>query len=235
MPLEAKILLVEDDPDILTILKDQLELDGFEVKTATCGKKAVETFNIYNPDLILLDLNLPDIDGLRVCKNIRSRRKDTAIIMITARDSLVDKVRGFETGCDDYIVKPFEYLEVKARIKAVLRRRGLGGAKASREGIMDYGAIKIFTERREVEVEGRTVRLTKKEYDLLELLATYPDKVLDRDFIIGELWPNKEVYSWSRALDVHILRLRQKIEPDPEHPRFIITHPGVGYRFSSGM
>lgn len=233
MPSEAKILLVEDDPDILTVLRDQLQLDGYEVETATSGKKALAIFHRFNPDLVLLDLNLPDMDGLRVCKNIRGKTKDTAIIMVTARDALCDKVRGFETGCDDYIVKPFEYLEVQARIKAVLRRKALSTGTASRQGVMDYGAIKIHTHKRIVEVHGRTVKLTKKEYDLLELLATYPDKVLEREFIIRELWPNKEVYSWSRALDVHVLRLRQKIEPDPEHPIFIVTHPGVGYRFST--
>ena len=233
MSAQAKILLVEDDPDILTILQDQLVLDGYEVETATAGKKALEVFQHFNPDLVLLDLNLPDMDGLRVCQRIRTKTKSTAIIMITARDALCDKVRGFETGCDDYIVKPFEYLEVQARIRAVLRRKALSAERMTRQGTIDCGPIRIHTHKRTVEVDGRPAKLTKKEYDLLELLASYPDKVLDREFIIRELWPNKEIYSWSRALDVHVLRLRQKIEPDPEYPRFIVTHPGVGYRFST--
>lgn len=227
-PSGAKILVVEDDKDILTVLKDQLELDGFEVKTALNGKTALEIFSHFNPDLILLDLNLPDIDGLRVCQKIRAHTQETAVIMLTARDRLCDKVRGFETGCDDYIVKPFEYLELQARIKAVLRRKS---STVANHEVMDFGTIKIFPQKREVKVQGNPIKLTKKEYDLLELFAAHPNKVLKREFIISELWPNKELYSWSRALDVHILRLRHKIEPDPECPRYIITHPGVGYRF----
>lgn len=223
----AKILIIEDDRDILLILKDQLELDDFEVFGAETAQKGLKIFEKESPDLIVLDLNLPDMDGLKVCQTIR-QKSNIPILMLTARDSISDKLRGFEYGADDYIVKPFEYLEVVARIKACLRRANLQSAKRD---VLDFGRLKIDLRKREVYLEGKPVKLTKKEFDLLKVLASHPGEVLSRDFLRRELWPQKEIYPWSRALDVHVQRLRQKIEADPEHPRYIITHPGVGYRF----
>ncbi len=222
---QRKILIVEDDQDILTILKEQLKLDGYEVEGATTGKNALKLFETFAPDLILLDLMLPDIDGIIVCQQIR-KKSNVPIIMLTARDALQDRIRGLEVGADDYVIKPFEYLELEARIKACLRRSSMGEDKK-----ISYGAIKIDHAKRQVFLNDKPIKLTKKEYDLLDLMASNQGKVLSRDFLCGQLWPNKEVYSWSRALDVHIRRLRKKIEPDPENPRFILTHPGVGYRF----
>ena len=222
---KKKILIVEDDKDILTILRDQLELDNYEVKGAITGEEALKLFESFAPDLILLDLMLPDIDGIIICQQIR-KRSNVPIIMLTARDALQDRIRGLEVGADDYVIKPFEYLELAARIKACLRRSSMGKDKQ-----VSYGSIKIDHAKRQVFINDKPVKLTKKEYDLLDLLASNSGKVLSRDFLCGQLWPNKEVYSWSRALDVHIRRLRKKIEPDPENPRFILTHPGVGYRF----
>ncbi len=228
MEEKAKILIIEDDSDIVFILKEHLELDGFEVYGAENAKEGFRLLSEKRPDLLLLDLNLPDMDGLKVCQKIR-KESDIPIIMLTARDSLSDKIKGFECGADDYLVKPFEYLEVVARIKACLRR----AKKASkRKEILDFGKLKIDLNKREVYLEGKPVKLTKKEFDLLKVLASHPDEVLSRDFLRNQLWPEKEIYPWSRALDVHIQRLRQKIEPDPENPSFIITHPGVGYRFA---
>ncbi|WP_456434296.1 response regulator transcription factor [Thermosulfuriphilus sp.] len=227
---KPQILIIEDEEDILTLLKGQLELDNFEVYGVTCGQEALEFLERQQPDLILLDLNLPDIDGLKVCRLLRERTQ-APIIMVTARDSLSDKLRGFECGADDYLTKPFEYLELLVRIRARLRRSLL---EASKREVLCFGPLKIIPAKRQVYLDGKPVKLTKKEYDLLEILVSQPGEVLSREFIRSQLWPNKEIYPWSRALDVHIQRLRQKIEPDPEKPRFIITHPGVGYRFEPG-
>ncbi len=225
-----KILVIEDDADIMTILKDQLELDGYKVACASTGKAGLALFNQFQPHLIILDLNLPDFDGINICKKIR-RSSDLPIIMLTARDGLSDKIRGFEHGADDYIVKPFEYLELAARIRACLKRRQINAAPKSR---LAFGPLVINSRKRSVEVNGQPVRLTKKEYDLLELFTSHAGEILKRNYICKQLWPEDEIYPWSRALDVHIRRLRKKIEPDPDHPRFILTHPGVGYRFEPG-
>ena len=142
-----------------------------------------------------------------------------------------DKLRGFEAGADDYVTKPFEYSELAARIRACLRRRCEGRSSGK---ILDMGRVRIIPSKREVYVDGGLVGLTRREYELLDLLARHAGKVLSRDFIKTQIWKGKEIYPWSRALDVHIQRLRRKIEPDPENPRFIITHSGVGYRFEPG-
>ncbi len=232
MPVEGtKILIIEDDQDILLILKEQLELDGFVVFGAETAAEGLKILTEKDPDLIILDLNLPDKDGLKVCQEIREQ-SDIPILMLTARDSISDKIRGFEYGADDYITKPFEYLEVVARIRACLRR-ARSPALTKRE-VLEFGPLRIDERKREVYLHGRPVKLTRKEFDLLKVLASHPGEVLSREFLRQELWPRKEIYPWSRALDVHIQRLRQKIEPDPENPRYIITHPGVGYRFEPG-
>ena len=220
------ILLIEDDRDILTILRDQLVMDNCKVLEAGSAEQGMQLFKTMRPDLIILDLNLPDLDGIKLCQNIR-RISEIPIIMLTARESLADKVRGLNSGADDYIVKPFEYLELAARIRACLRRslKECGKEKCC------FGELEVRLGTREVFLQGNPVYLTKKEFDLLELLICYPGEVLSRGFICSQIWPNEEVYSWSRALDVHIRRLRKKIEPDPQNPKFIITHPGVGYRF----
>ncbi len=221
-----RILVIEDDKDILTVLTGQFKLDGFEVQGALTGKKGLEILKIWIPDLVILDLNLPDIDGINICQSIR-RISDIPILILTARETISDKVRGLESGADDYIVKPFEYLELAARIRACLRRLAL--KRPSTEMVL--GRLKILPHKRHVFLNEKPIKLTKREYDLLELFVSHPGEVLSRDFICSNIWPKGEVYSWSRALDVHIMRLRQKIDPDSENPSCIITHPGVGYRF----
>ncbi len=223
--MKARILIIEDDVDIARILKDQLELDGYSVETALSGTEGLEKMDSFDPDLIILDLNLPDTDGLKVCKTIR-QKSSVPIIMLTVRDSVSDKLRGFECGADDYVTKPFEFLELAARIRVHLSR-----SQRYRPKDYDFGYIKIYTSQRRVLVKGKPVKLTKREFELLELLASNAGTVLSRDFIKSQLWPNKEIYPWSRAIDVHIKRLREKIEPDPENPRIIVTYPGVGYKF----
>lgn len=227
MSQTADILIIEDDKDIRRVLKDQLELDGFSVTEAASGAEGMYFFKKKPPSLILLDLNLPDLDGIKICQMMRSI-SDVPVIMLTARDALADKVRGFECGADDYIVKPFEYLELKVRILANLRRRVV-----VQKDELVFGDLKISLKTREVFLRGRPVSLTRKEYELLELFIIQPNKVLEREYIVRQLWPNGEIYTWSRALDVHIRRLRQKIEVDSEQPQFILTHPGVGYRFNT--
>lgn len=219
------ILVVDDDPDILTILKDNLELDGYMVYTATLGNDALSLVDETTPDLVVLDLMLPDLDGIQVCRKIREKH-DLPIVLLTARDGLSDKVLGLDSGADDYIVKPFDYLELAARIKACLRRSRLNQMPEDR---LVIGSLHLFPDSRRVELNDRPLDLTKKEYDILYLLMQNAGKVMAREHIRGELWPGEQLYKWSRTIDVHIQHLRAKIEPKPEEPRYILTIPGVGY------
>ncbi len=225
----ARILVVEDDPDIRTVLMDQLSLDGYDPVGASNGKEAIEKLDEAAPDLVILDLKLPDIDGLVICQQIR-QKSDVPIIIVSARDSLPDKIRGLEVGADDYVTKPFEYLELEARIRACLRRRKV---QVKDTEPLDFGTLKIYRQKRMIEVAGKEIKLTKKEFELLSLFIDNQGKVLTREFLSSRLWNKKEVYPWSRALDVHIRRLRKKLEPDPANPRYILTHAGVGYRFTT--
>lgn len=220
-----KILVVDDDHDILTIIKDNLELDGYEVFTATQGKEAIAVFQKEAIDLMILDLMLPDMDGIQICRATRTS-SHVPIIMLTAKDSVSDKVLGLESGADDYIVKPFDYLELAARIKARLRR---GELYLATDHVFKSGHLQLKPERREVEVDGNQVGLTKKEFDILFLLFKHAGRVLDRDTIKMAIWPDQKLYKWSRTLDVHIQRLRAKLEKNPEQPQYIQTVPGVGY------
>lgn len=224
-----RILLVDDDEDILAIIKGNLELDGYLVFTATHGKEAIRIFESEAIDLIILDLMLPDIDGIQVCRVTRTH-SHVPIIMLTAKDSVSDKVLGLESGADDYLVKPFDYLELAARIKAQLRRSGV---YVSQGDVLDVGTLTLIPERREVAVDGEPVSLTKKEFDILALLFKNAGKVLDRETIKAEIWPGQKLYKWSRALDVHVQRLRAKLEKNPETPQYIQTIPGVGYMLNN--
>ena len=181
------ILIVEDDPDILTVLKDQLEMDGYRAFGASTGEEGLAMVREVKPHLVILDLNLPDTDGLRLCREMR-RITDVPIIMLTVRDSVSDKLRGFEVGADDYVTKPFEYLELAAGIRACLRR---SGRVLPPEEEIDLGRVKILPYKREVFVDNRPVKLTRKEYELLELLVSHRGKVLSRDFIKSKLWKDK--------------------------------------------
>jgi len=175
---------------------------------------------------VILDLNLPDTDGIKVCKEIKDMG-DIPVIMLTVRDTMSDKLRGFEVGADDYVTKPFEYLELAARMKVCLKRMD---QRLFRDDPIEEGSVRLYHRRREAIVDGKTIRLTKKECELLELLMVHAGDVVPREFIKAQIWRG-HVDSESRSLDVHVRRLRCKIEPDPDNPRFVITHPGVGYRF----
>ncbi len=223
------ILVVDDDEDIVQTLKGNLELDGYHVLSAFDGRSGIETAVKIRPDLIILDLNLPDIDGIKACQIIRNEF-DFPIIMLTARDGLSDKVLGLECGADDYLIKPFHFLELSARIKAILRRTD----RSLTTGFHETRDLAIDFKARKISLSGKEVKLTKTEFKLLELFVSYSNEVLSREFITDQIWHDSQLYQASRAVDVHVQRLRKKIEPDVENPRYIITVAGVGYKFQAG-
>ncbi|GAB4541288.1 MAG: response regulator transcription factor [Thermodesulfovibrionia bacterium] len=222
------ILIIDDDHDILRVLKANLELHNFTVITGDSWAIGEKELSAQRIDLLLLDLMLPDGDGVEICRRIRKVYPWLPIIMLTARDKVSDRIIGLESGADDYVVKPFETLELIARIKACLRR-----AMPHIEDSLTIGDLNIDFKRRIVKVKNKEVVLTPKEYDLLCLLVTRRGTVLTRKEIIRHLWGKDKLYSWSRVIDVHIQHLREKIRDDPEEPRYIITVAGVGYRFKS--
>lgn len=220
------ILIIDDDKDIVQTLKGNLKLDGYQVICAYQGRQGIEAVETKQPDLILLDLTLPDMDGIFVCEILR-KSHDLPIIMLTARDTLSDKVLGLKSGADDYIVKPFEYLELSARITALFSRFDRSMVKEHQS----VQALEINHKTRQVIIRNETVKLTKTEFQLLQLFLSHPDQTLSREFIEKQIWWDSQLYTHSRALDVHIQRLRKKIESSPETPELIITVTGVGYKF----
>lgn len=224
---KTTICIVDDDRDILQVLAANLSLHGFSVLTAETVAGCMEIAQHQMPDLIVLDAMLPDGDGFAVCRALRAQSPSLPIIMLTARDKISDKVIGLESGADDYVVKPFETLELIARIKVCLRRLQPAPVRLVRSG-----AVTIDLERRQVTVRDVPVVLTSKEFELLGLLAEKKGKVVSRDEIRRHLWKESEIYSWSRVIDVHIQHLRRKIETNPSDPEFILTVPGIGYRFA---
>jgi DNA-binding response OmpR family regulator len=220
------ILVIDDDRDILKVLKANLELHKYNVATAESWTEGQKTISAKKPDLLLLDLMLPDGDGVEICRTLRKRHPSLPIIMLTAKDKISDKVIGLESGADDYVVKPFETLELIARIKACMRR-----LKPSTEEQITIGKLNIDYKRRIVKVKNKEIILTPKEYDLLCLLISSRGSVLSREEIKNHLWKESKIYSWSRVIDVHIQHLRQKIEDNPSDPEYIITVSGIGYRF----
>jgi DNA-binding response OmpR family regulator len=224
----SRILLVDDDVDILRILEDNLKLDGYEVTAVSSGRAALNSFAQSEPELVVLDLTLPDIDGIQVCLSIREK-SDVPIIMLTARDRVPDKVLGLETGADDYMVKPFDYLELAARVKACLRRRRSLIADAE---MLTLGDLEIDMSQNMVRKHGERIRLTQRQFTLLVLLARNSGRVLNRQAIRRALWPDGVLYRDSRAIDVHIQHLRSKLEDNPSEPQYIKTIQGVGYILS---
>lgn len=220
------ILLVDDEPLFAKGLKRSLESEGYEVTVASDGEKALRQAESKAFDLILLDLMLPKVDGLAVCRTIRARH-DVPIIMLTARDDDVDKIVGLELGADDYITKPFNTRELSARIKAVLRRSQRGRERLQADRLR-LGPLQVDRERRRVTVSGLEVDLTPTEYALLEILASHPGRVYTRQNLLGLVW-GYDFAGDDRTVDVHIRRLRAKVEEDPAQPRWILTRWGIGY------
>jgi len=225
LSISPRVLIIEDDANIQKILSLYLEGEGFEVRTASSGQEGLQCLHDYQPDLVLLDIMLPDIDGWEICRRIR-QEEEIPVIMVTALDSTRDKVTGLELGSDDYITKPFEPREVLARVRAVLRR----STHLARGSTLEYEGLTIDREARRVRVDGRDVHLTAKEFDLLWMLAYHPGQVFTRDQLLDRVW-GYEFYGNIRTVDVHIRHLREKLEPDPDNPAYIRTVWGVGYKF----
>ena len=224
-----KILVVDDEKLLVKGIKFNLESEGYEVDAGYDGEEAVEKAKVGNYDLIILDLMMPKLDGLNACMQIREFSA-APVIMLTAKSEDTDKLLGFEYGADDYITKPFNILELKARVRALLRRSGSRPQeeKASR---LTRGHITIDTERRSAEKNGENVELTAKEFDLVELLMRNPGKVYSRENLLNLVW-GFEYQGDIRTVDVHIRRLREKLELNPASPEYIITKWGVGYYFA---
>ena len=230
MPDSSTILLVDDEDAVQKLLAYPLERDGFRVIQARDGEEALERFEHEHVDLVVLDLMLPKLDGLEVCKRLRTR-SEVPIIMLTARDDELDKVLGLELGADDYITKPFSIREFRSRVRALLRRAGTARAEEQEERIEADG-LKIDFARREVEVRNQPVQLTYVEFELLRTLASHAGRVYTREQLLQALWGGSD-YREPRTIDVHVRHLREKLERDPREPEFILTVRGVGYRFRS--
>lgn len=222
-----KILIVDDEPLLVKGLKYSLEQDGYEIITAVDGEAAIELASNESPDLILLDLMLPKIDGLVVCQKIRENQQ-TPIIMLTAKGEDMSKILGLEYGADDYLTKPFNILELKARIKAVLRRTQNIETVADR--VIKIDDFTLNTLGRKATIRDSDISLTAKEFDLLLLLASNPGKVYSREELLEIIW-GYEYFGDLRTVDVHVRRLREKIEKNSSHPEYILTKWGVGYYF----
>jgi DNA-binding response OmpR family regulator len=231
MPDSSTILLVDDEDAVQKLLAYPLERDGFRVIQARDGEEALERFEREHVDLVVLDLMLPKLDGLEVCKRLRAGSA-VPIIMLTARDDELDKVLGLELGADDYITKPFSIREFRSRVRALLRRAATARPDDPQEEIEANG-LRIDLARREVFVHDRPVRqLTYVEFELLRTLASHAGRVYTREQLLQALWGGSE-YREPRTIDVHIRHLREKLERDPHDPEFILTVRGVGYRFRS--
>ena len=223
----TRILVVEDEASFSDALSYVLGKEGFEVTLADTGDGAIIAFDKEGADLVLLDLMLPGLSGIEVCKQLRSR-SDVPIIMLTAKDTEVDKVVGLELGADDYVTKPYSKAELIARIRAVLRRQG--DVSNAPDGVISAGPVRIDTERHQVNINNELISLPLKEFELLEFLVRNSGRVLTRSQLIDRVW-GSDYFGDTKTLDVHVKRLRAKVEKDPANPVFIQTIRGLGYKF----
>lgn len=225
-----KILVVDDEPMVRDVLARYLEADGFEVATASDGLEALDAVRHTDPDLVVLDLMLPHLDGLEVMRRLRERA-DTPVVLLTAKGEEVDRIVGLELGADDYVAKPFSPREVVARVRAVLRRgERLRDDEDRGPDVLEFDDLTIDRARREARRGDTTMHLTRKEFELLDFLASQPGRTFSRTELLEEVWD----FAWdgdSSTVTVHIRRLREKIEEDPSDPRRLVTVWGVGYRF----
>ncbi len=225
------VLVVEDEESFVDALTLGLKREGFSVEVALDGAEALELFDSVRPDVVLLDLMLPKVSGIDVCRHIRAR-STVPIIMVTAKDSEVDAVVGLEVGADDYVTKPYRLRELVARVRAVLRRSASGPDEGAAPDVLEVGDVTLNPERHEVTVRSQVVALPLREFELLELLLANAGRVLTRDVLMDRVWGHDYVGD-TKTLDVHIKRLRSKIEPDPSHPTRITTIRGLGYRYET--
>jgi two-component system, OmpR family, response regulator RegX3 len=224
----ARVLVVEDEEAFSDALSYMLRKEGFEVSVAGTGTSALTEFDRSGADIVLLDLMLPEMSGTEVCRQLR-QRSHVPIIMVTARDSEIDKVVGLEIGADDYVTKPYSPRELVARIRAVLRRQTVDAAELSAPTLA-AGPVRMDVERHVVTVDGEAVQLPLKEFELLELLLRNAGRVLTRGQLIDRVW-GADYVGDTKTLDVHVKRLRSKVEPEPSTPRYIVTVRGLGYKF----
>ena len=229
MPESATILLVDDEEAVQKLLAYPLEREGFRVVQARDGEQALARFAAERVDLVVLDIMLPKLDGLEVCKRLRAQSA-VPIIMLTARDDELDKVVGLELGADDYITKPFSIREFRSRVRALLRRAAVSRDGDDGDGVIAVDGLRVDQARRVVEVDGKAIQLTYVEFELLRALASNPGRVFSRQRLLESLWGGSE-YREPRTIDVHIRHLREKLERDPADPQYILTVRGVGYRF----
>jgi len=222
-----KILVVEDEPKMVAGLRDNFEFEGYEVITAADGVEGLQRALDEAPDLIVLDVMMPRLSGLEVCKQLRAQRGSIPIIMLTARGQEVDKVVGLELGADDYVTKPFSIRELLARVKAVLRRTAVAPEHQEQHS---FGNVEVDLRRCRVLRSGKALDISSKEFELLKYFVCHSGETLSRDRLLEEVW-GYENYPTTRTVDTHLVRLRQKLEPDPERPQYFLTVHGTGYRF----
>lgn len=224
-----RVLVVEDESAIVDAVSYALELEGFQVSSALGGREGLEAARRLKPSVVILDVMLPGMSGLDVCRQLR-RESDVPIIMLTAKEGEADKVAGLELGADDYMTKPFSMRELVARVRAQLRRAAKSGALSGSNEVLRGGAVELDVDAHEVRVGGEAVPVRPKEFDLLESLMRRRGRLATRETLIDEVW-GPDYYGATKTLDVHIKRLRQKLEADPAQPRYIVTVRGLGYKF----
>lgn len=224
---KTRILIVEDEPAMVAGLRDNFEYEGYDVISAADGAEGLDRAIADDPDLVVLDVMMPRMSGLDVCKQLKAKRPSIPIIMLTARGQEIDKVVGLELGADDYVTKPFSIRELMARVKAVLRRVS---PQAPATELYRFSDVEVNIRSNEVRRAGRPVELSSKEFALLAYFVSHPAETLSRDRLLDAVW-GYENYPNTRTVDTHIVHLRQKLEPNPEEPRFIITVHGTGYKF----
>jgi two-component system response regulator RegX3 len=228
----ARILIVEDEDSLADSVRYNLEREGFAVEVASDGRQALDRFQAGPPDLVVLDLMLPAMSGLDVCRSIRTD-STVPIIMMTAKDTEADKVSGLELGADDYVTKPFSMRELVSRVRANLRRSRMSSPGEEQEEVLHGGPVRLDAARHEAAVRGEPVSLPPKEFELLEIFLRRKSRLLTRDFLIDEVW-GSDYFGDTKTLDVHVKRLRQKIEADPHRPVHLLTVRGLGYKFVDG-
>jgi two-component system, OmpR family, response regulator RegX3 len=225
----ASILVVEDEESLADSIRYNLEREGYAVQIVGDGRLGLEKFRSNGPSLVILDLMLPEMSGLDVCRSIREE-SDVPIIMVTAKDSEADKVAGLELGADDYVTKPFSMRELVSRVRANLRRARTAPRASTEDELLRGGPVEMDVARHETLVRGQRIDLPPKEFALLELLLLRKGRLLTRDFLIEEVW-GADYYGDTKTLDVHVKRIRQKIEEEPHHPAHLVTVRGLGYKF----
>ena len=226
--MPKKILIIEDDPGILLSLKDEFESEGYTVYSAEDGEKGLEIAKQQKPDLIILDIMLPVLDGYEVCKRLRMEGDTTPIIMLTVKDKEIDRVLGLELGADDYVTKPFSLRELMARVKAVLRRTE---DRAKDLATYSFAQIELDFKKYEAKKKGKKLDLTPLEFQMLKLFIQRKGEVISRDYFLDKVWGEDNTYVSFRTVDSHIANIRKKIEDDPSNPKHIISIRGVGYKF----